>query len=241
LFNHSHASRRDFLRSAGIAAGTGGLSLVSLTRAVADDKEQTVDRKPDAVLGRLMDGNKRFVEGASTRLGRTPQDFAEDAKGQAPLATIIGCADSRVPPELVFDQNVGDLFVVRVAGNVFTGAGPIVKGSVEFSVAELGVRLIMVLGHSQCGAVAAAIAHIDGTDSLPGAIGGLVDLVRPAALAAKGKPGDKLANVIRANVERCVARVKGTDPILAKMVDKGDLRVVGGVYELSTGKVEIVA
>jgi carbonic anhydrase len=103
------------------------------------------------------------------------------------------------------------------------------------------VRLIMVLGHSQCGAVAAAIAHIDGTDSLPGSIGGLVDLVRPAAIAAKGKPGDKLANVIRANVERCVARVKGTDPILSRLVDKGELKVVGGVYELNTGKVELVA
>jgi carbonic anhydrase len=181
------------------------------------------------------------VAGTSTRPERTPQDFARDAKGQAPLATIIGCADSRVPPELVFDQNVGELFVVRVAGNVYTGAGPIVKGSVEFSVAELGVRLIMVLGHSQCGAVAAAIAHIDGTDSLPGSIGGLVDLVRPAAIAAKGKPGDKLANVIRANVERCVARVKGTDPILSRLVDKGELKVVGGVYELNTGKVELVA
>jgi carbonic anhydrase len=239
MSKYLYASRREFLRSAGIAAAAGSLSLASLARS-ADDK-QAADRKPDAVLARLLEGNKRFVEGASTRLARTPAEFAQDAKGQAPLATIVGCADSRVPPELVFDQNVGELFVVRVAGNVYTGAGPIVKGSVEFSVAELGVRLIMILGHSQCGAVAAAIAHIDGTDSLPGSIGGLVDLVRPAAIAAKGKPGDKLNNVIRANVARCVARVKGTDPILSKLVDKGELKVVGGVYELSTGKVEIVA
>lgn len=237
----THSSRREFLRIAGIAAGTGSLAVASIGQAAEGKKDKAVDRSPDAVLARLIEGNKRFVSGESTRLGRTPQDFATDAKGQAPLAAIVGCADSRVPPELVFDQNVGELFVVRVAGNVVSGAGPIVKGSIEYAVAELGVRLIMVLGHSQCGAVEAAIAHIDGSDSLPGSIGGLVDLVRPAVLAAKGKPGDKLNNVIRANVERCVARVKGTDPILSKLVDKGELKVVGGVYELSTGKVEIVA
>jgi carbonic anhydrase len=97
----------------------------------------------------------------------------------------------------------------------------------------------MVLGHSQCGAVKAAIKHIDANDALPGSIGDLVNLIKPAVVAAKGKPGDKLNNVIRANVERCVARLKALDPILSKLVDKDQLKVVGATYELSTGVVEV--
>ena len=191
------------------------------------------------MLARLLEGNQRFVSGESSRVGRKPADFAADAQGQAPLAIIVGCADSRVSPELVFDQGVGELFVVRVAGNVVSGTGPLLKGSIEFAVAELGARLIMILGHSQCGAVKAAIEHIDADDVLPGSIGGLVDLIKPAVVAAKGRPGDMLNNVIRANVERCVGRLKGLDPILSKLVDKNKLKVVGAEYELSTGAVDV--
>ena len=142
-------------------------------------------------------------------------------------------------PELVFDQGVGDLFVVRAAGNVVSGAGPIVKGSIEFAVAELGVRLIMVLGHTQCGAVKAAIQHIDANDSLPGSIGELIDPIRVAVNAAKGRPGDKLENVTRANVEKGVERLKGLDPILSKFAKAGELKVVGATYELHTGLVKV--
>ena len=159
-------------------------------------------RDPDSVLARLLEGNKRFVSGQLVHPGRRPEDFAALAEGQAPVAIIVGCADSRVAPELVFDQGVGDLFVVRVAGNIVSGAGPTVKGSIEFAVAELGARLIMVLGHSQCGAVKAAIEHIDANDALPGSIRDLVDVIRPAVAAVRGKPGDKLDNAIKANVER---------------------------------------
>jgi len=144
-----------------------------------------------------------------------------------------------VAPELVFDLGVGDLFVVRVAGNIVSGAGPTVKGSIEFAVAELGVRLIMVLGHSQCGAVKAAIVHIDANDALPGSIGDLIDPIRPAVVAAKGLPGDKLTNVIKANVEKGVDRLKGLDPILSKLAKTGELKVVGAAYELRTGVVEV--
>ncbi len=231
-------SRRDFIKLAGLAAGAAGVTVESNLLAV--DKPAS-NRDPDSVLARLLEGNKRYVSGQSTRIGRTPADFAADARGQAPLAIIVGCADSRVSPEIIFDQGVADLFVVRVAGNVVSGTGPLVKGSIEFAVAELGARLIMVLGHSQCGAVKAAIAHVDANDKLPGSIGGLVDLIKPAVAAAKGRPGDKLDNVIRANVERCVARLKGLDPILSKLVDKNELKVVGATYELSTGSVEVFA
>ena len=235
--NEPRASRREFIRVAGIAVGASALA--AGTDVHAEDKPER--RDPEVVLKGLIEGNARYVAGESQQRARTPADFATDAKGQAPLAAIVGCADSRVPPELVFDQGVGDLFVCRAAGNLVSGTGSIVKGSLEFSVAELGVTLIMVLGHSQCGAVAAAIEHIDAKDALPGAIGPLIDLIKLAVLAAQGRPGNKLDNVIRANVERCVARVKGTGPILSRAVDAGKLKVVGGVYELSTGKVEIVA
>ena len=136
---------------------------------------------------------------------------------------------------MVFDQGKGDLFVVRIAGNVVSGAGPFIKGSVEFAVAELGAKLIMVLGHEACGAVKAAVAHIDANDTLPGAIRDLVEVIRPAAAAVRGKPGDKLANAIKANVAIGVERLKGLDPILAPLVKTGDVKVVGAIYKLRTG------
>lgn len=230
-------SRREFVKLAGLAAG-----VVTLRPGASTEGAELPpsDRKPDAVLARLMEGNQRFVNGQSKRPGRSPADFASDAKGQAPLAAIVACADSRVAPELIFDQDIGDLFVVRVAGNIFSGAGPIVKGSIEFAVAELGCRLIMVLGHSQCGAVAAAIKYIDQDDALPGSIGSLVSVIRPAVIAAKELPGDRLENTIKSNVQKCVERLNRLDPIVSEFVETGHVKVVGGVYELSTGRVGIV-
>lgn len=230
-------SRRDFLGVGGLAAGAVALG-VSLEAPAAEAPKDAETKGP---LGKLLEGNRRWVAGRSARVGRTPQDFASDAAGQAPFAAIVACADSRVAPELVFDQSVGDLFVVRVAGNLVSGAGAAVKGSLEFAVAELGVKLIMVLGHSHCGAVKAAIGHVEGHDLPPGAIGELVALIQPAVVAAEGKPGDMLDNVIRANVERCVGRLKGLDPIVSEFVKRGELSVVGGVYELATGVVGVVA
>jgi carbonic anhydrase len=230
------SSRREFVRLTGLATGATALSIRSTTAAAAT---QAPARDPDASLARLLEGNKRFVSGQLVHPGRKPEDFAALAEGQAPLAIIVGCADSRVSPELIFDQGVGDLFVMRVAGNIVSGAGPVMKGSIEFAVAELGVRLIMVLGHSQCGAVKAAIKHIDDNDSLPGSIGELIDPIRPSVRAMTGKPGDKLENVTRANVLAGVERLKGLDPIVAKFAKTGELKVVGGCYELRTGAVEL--
>jgi carbonic anhydrase len=197
---------------------------------------------PDAVLAKLLEGNKRFMIGQTSLLTRKrPQDFAELAEGQAPSAVIVACADSRVAPELIFDQGVGDLFVVRVAGNVVTGAGPIVKGSIEYAVAELGCRLIMVIGHTACGAVKAAIAHIDANDAPPGSIGGLVEAIKPAVVAAAGQSGDKLESTIRTNVRRCAETIRGLDPILSKAVSSQGLKVVGAVYDLKSGMIEVLA
>jgi carbonic anhydrase len=145
-----------------------------------------------------------------------------------------------VAPEILFDVGVGDIFVIRVAGNVVSGAGVTVKGSIEYGVAELSAPLIIVLGHSNCGAVKAAKQHIDATDSLPGAIDGLVELVKPAVAQSKGEPGDALENAIRKNVEIGVEKLKNLDPILAPRVKEGKLKVVGAVYDLSTGEVKLL-
>ncbi len=227
-------SRREFIRLSGLAAGAAGFAFSTIGRA-AD--LPTGDRDADAVLAQLLEGNKRFMTGDLAHPRRKPEDFMPLAEGQAPLTVIVSCADSRVAPELIFDQGMGDLFIVRVAGNVITGAGDSVKGSIEYAVAELDVRLIMVLGHSQCGAVKAAIKHIDAKDTLPGSIGGLVDLIRPAVAAVKNGQGNILDHAIKANVERGVERLKRLEPILAGSVKKGTLKVVGAVYDLHSGKV----
>ena len=231
------SSRREFMKISGLTIGGAGLGIGSSGLALG---EQAKKPDPAAVLAQLLEGNQRFVKGELAHPRRRPEDFAPLAEGQAPMAIIVGCADSRVAPELVFDQGVGDLFVVRVAGNIVSGAGASVKGSIEFAVAELGARLIMVLGHEACGAVKAAIAHIDANDDLPGSIRELVDLIRPAAKEVRGQPGDKLENATKANIKQGVERLKGLDPILSPLVKTGELKVVGGVYELRTGLVKLV-
>ena len=195
---------------------------------------------PDEVLRQMLDGNKRFATGASTHPRRTPADFRPLAAGQSPIACIITCSDSRVTPEILFDLGIGELFVVRVAGNYVNGAGTSVKGSVEYAVAELGVSLIMILGHSQCGAVKAAIQHIHDKDALPGAINDLVNAIKPAVLASEHMPGDPLENAIRANVQRGVDRLDDLQPIILPAVKGGKVKIVGGVYDLATGKVQMV-
>ena len=237
-----HPSRCWFVPHVQLALAVAFLALcfsvaLSSTGGVAD--EQVRNRKPEDVLEQLIEGNKRFAEGKPSNPRRTPMDFAAQAAGQKPLAVIVACADSRVAPELIFDQGVGDLFVVRIAGNIVSGAGPTVKGSIEYAVVELGVRLILVLGHSQCGAVKAAIEHFEAKDTLPGSIGELIKPIGPAVTAAKGQKGDLLTNVIKANVLEGTRRLEGLDPILAKLVKTGELKVIGGNYELRTGKVEV--
>ncbi|WP_263367152.1 carbonic anhydrase [Edaphobacter bradus] len=229
-------TRRRFLLTTSAALAT---TTLRNTPAFAAPRA-TPAPSPDEVLRLLQEGNGRFVAGAITHPGRTPADFKPLAAGQAPIATIIGCADSRVPPEILFDLGVGDLFVVRVAGNYVSGAGASVKGSVEYAVAELGVSLILVLGHSQCGAVKAAIQHLHDKDALPGAINDLVNTIKPAVLESEHLPGDPLDNAIRANVRRGVERLNTLQPVIAPAIKSGKLKVAGAVYDLSTGKVEVL-
>lgn len=240
--HHSvHPTRRNFISLSSSAAA--GFLLADHQCAVLSAETRARRRTraftPDEILQALLDGNKRFAKGQTTGLRRKPEDFAKLAEGQKPMAVIVGCADSRVSPEILFDQGVGDLFVVRVAGNVISGAGASIKGSIEYGVVELGVSLVMVLGHSNCGAVKSAIKHIDAKDKLPGAIDEMVNTIKPAVLKVKDQAGDPLANAIKANVEIGVNRLRDLAPILAPEVKAGKVKVVGGVYDLLTGEVTL--
>jgi carbonic anhydrase len=194
----------------------------------------------DDALKDLMDGNARFAKGEATSPRRSPADFRAVSEAQRPIAIVVACADSRVSPELLFDSGVGELFVIRVAGNVVDGAGVTVKGSIEYAVAELNVPLIVVLGHTNCGAVRAAVQHIDQKDSLPGSINGLVELIKPVVGKVHPQPGEIVENVTRANVNAGVEKLKSLPPILAPRVKAGSVKVVGGVYDLQTGTVKLL-
>jgi carbonic anhydrase len=214
---------------------TAGLGLVALGAAapwrVLADAPQN-DISPDAALRRLMDGNDRFVAGKS--MTRDPvAGRAATAKAQYPIAAILGCADSRAAPETVFDQGIGDLFVVRIAGNYLDTDN---LASLEFAVAVLKVPLIVVLGHSSCGAVKAAVAEITDPQPLPGHIWDIADAVRPG-IEAVVKAGGDLDRAIGANVDYNVARIAAAQPVLAEAVKAGRIKVAGGVYDLASGRV----
>ncbi len=182
---------------------------------------------------RLMAGNRRYVAGQPTHPDQTPARRGELAAGQRPFAAILGCADSRVSPEILFDQGLGHLFVVRVAGNIVDNA---VLGSLEYAVAHLGVRLIVVLGHTDCGAVQAAVegsAH-------EGAIARVVEAILPAVKLARSQPGPPVDNAVRANVVRTVERLRSAEPVLAAAVNQGRLQIRGAIYDLATGVVQQV-
>jgi carbonic anhydrase len=235
-------SRRQFVKLMSVA-GTAGLSVSGLASA-AEPREGAGHRpiRPDAeeALRELLAGKERFANGRTVSPRRTPKDFRELAEGQYPFAAIVSCADSRVAPEILFDVGKGDIFVVRVAGNVVSGAGAIVKGSIEYAVAELNVPLIVVLGHSHCGAVKAAMTHLDARDSLPGAINDLVELIKPAVAQSRGEPGDRLDNAIRKNVLLGVERLRQLEPIIAPKVKEGRVKVAGGIYDLHSGGVTLI-
>lgn len=201
---------------------------------------QTKKVTADDTLKQLMEGNARFAKGEAIHPRRSPADFRAVSESQSPIAIVVACADSRVSPELLFDAGVGELFVIRVAGNVVDRAGVTVKGSIEYAIAELNAPLVVVLGHTNCGAVKAAVQHIDQKDSLPGAINGLVELIKPAVTKVQGQPGDIYDRVTRENVNAGVEKLKSLEPIIAPRVKTGSVKVVGGVYDLQTGTVKLL-
>lgn len=186
---------------------------------------------PDAALQRLLEGNQRFVDGAYQNLQRSR--FQETASAQYPFASILGCADSRVPTEIIFDQGVGDLFVIRLAGNV---ASQTAIGSLEFATSVLGTQLIVVVGHNDCGAVAAAVKG----ELLPGRIGGFLKNIKPTVARVKDKTGDLEANMVIANIQYQAQKLAESSTILAGSIQTGKLKIVGGQYDLRTGKFTIV-
>lgn len=226
-------SRRNAILMA--SAGTLMASITGvLLKTEAANAETTSNITPDAALQKLMDGNRRYIDQKRTFPDQSRSRILEVAKGQNPFATILGCSDSRVAPEILFDQGLGDLFDIRVAGNFIDN---VVLGNMEYAVLELGVPLLVVLGHERCGAVKAAL---DGKP-VPGHIGSLVRAIKPAVSATKGQPGDAWDNAVRANVKMSVNNLKARSPILAKAIKAGTLKVVGGRYDLDTGTVEIIA
>jgi carbonic anhydrase len=190
-------------------------------------------------LDRLLEGNERFVRGEPLHEGLDGGRRAELAAGQAPFAVIVSCSDSRVPAEIVFDRGLGDVFLVRVAGN--TATQPIVLGSIEYGVGVLGALLLMVLGHSRCGAVTAALDHLDRGTDVPGDIQAVIDPVLPAARAAgEGSADRRLAAAVRENILRQVGYLAACPSVLAPAVDAGRLLIVGAECDIATGRVEVV-
>lgn len=223
------------------AVSSAGLLLAG--EADAKKKEVKPPPKPENVLSpedslkRLLKGNERYVEGEMLR-----HDFKRERKalvgGQNPFAAVLSCADSRVAPEYAFDSSRGDLFVCRVAGNF---ASDETIASLEYAVAVLNAPLILVLGHDACGAVDATIKSLKDEKPPPGHISSLVTAIAPSVKAVSSQRGDTLNNAIRQNVIDNVAKLKSAAPILGPAVDEKKLKVVGGIYRLESGKVEIMA
>jgi carbonic anhydrase len=233
---YQHASRRAVLQFA--AASAFGLALGGAAHAKdskTPPKPQNV-LSPDDALELLEEGNERYVEGVARR-----HDFKHEREalvgGQNPYAAILSCADSRIAPEYAFDTGRGDLFVCRVAGNF---ANDETVASLEYAVAILGTPLILVLGHDACGAVDATIKSLKDNTTLPGHLPSLVSALAPAVKAVSQQPGNPLDNAIRQNVIDTVAKLKSATPILSAAVEQKKLKVVGGIYRLGDGRVEMV-
>ena len=230
-------SRRSFLQFAagGIAAGIA-IAPSAFAKDTKPSPKPQNQISPDAALDRLMKGNARYVEGASRR-----HDFKSEREalvgGQNPFASILSCADSRIAPEYAFDSGRGDLFVCRVAGNF---ANDDTVASLEYGVAVLNSPLILVLGHDSCGAVDATIKSLKDNTTLPGHLPSLVNALAPAVKATRDQPGDLLANATRKNVIDVVARLKSATPILNAAAAEGKIKIVGGIYRLDSGKVEMI-
>lgn len=231
-------SRRHLFRLGGASAAALALAACAGSSEAATAATPTVPALPDnptaaQALQALKDGNARFVAAKPGYPNQTATLRASLTDGQKPFATVIGCVDSRVPPELVFDQGLGDLLVCRNAAHVVDDAA---MGSTIFGATALGIPLIVVLGHNSCGAVSAAIGAVETNTPAPDAVDSLVQAIKPAIKAAEGKPGNRNDNVERAHTELTVALLK-VNKVLAPLVTAGTVQVVGAEYDLASGKV----
>ncbi|GAA6621153.1 carbonic anhydrase [Scytonema sp. NUACC26] len=236
--NHGLIDRRRFLN----LTGTSGIALVAAVtgsafwsmqpkRASADQIESL---EPDAALKRLIDGNQRFVRQKGKHPDQSKARIKEVSRSQHPFAVLLCCADSRVPPEILFDEGIGDLFDIRVAGNIVTNE---VLGSIEYAVDLLNTPLIMVLGHERCGAVTAAVQG----ERLPGHIGSFVKAIKPVISKTKGESlDDAVDKAVIANVQYQIQKLKQNSKIISQRLLEGKLKIVGGRYDLDTGEVGLV-
>ena len=217
--------------------------LVFVASATADPVDRSNEKAKETVdaiqaLKRLQDGNARFVAGKPQHPHETSAWRRALEKGQHPFAVVLGCSDSRVPPELVFDQGFGDLFVVRVAGNVVDTD---VTASVEYAIDHLDTQLIVVMGHSHCGAVTATLDHLSNPDGEPAEVVSLLYRIEPAIIGLPDDlPRDKrIDRAVQRNVELAVRRLSRV-PDLRRSVNAGKVKIVGAIYDMHTGKVDIL-
>jgi carbonic anhydrase len=233
----SSPARRNLL-----LAGASSITLAGLSRRDARAAQPAVGNAPNSIppaqaLDRLMQGNARYAANTSSNKDYSAGRAAR-VSAQYPIAAIVGCADSRVAPELAFDQGPGDLFVVRVAGNFVNDD---ILASLEYGVEFLGVPLIMVLGHTQCGAVGAAVKVLQEGARLPGHLPELVRAIRPAVRIAQAEHGaDLVAQATIENVRLNTNRLTVSKPLIGPYVKSGRVKVVGGIYDLATGRIALV-
>jgi carbonic anhydrase len=235
---HAMHSRREFLSLATIAA----LAPSAIGSALAADPSPPGAPRPNAIapgeaLSRMMAGNARYAANTPNERDYSSGRAAR-AQAQYPIAAVLSCADSRVPPEIIFDHGPGDLFVVRVAGNVVNRD---LLASIEYGLEFLGVPLVMVLGHSRCGAVDAAIKVLRKKATLPGHLPELIRTLKPAVIVAeRTQRGDLLESAIAENVRRQVAALRNSPPVVERLYAGRKIDIVGAVYEIATGKVAMV-
>lgn len=213
-----------------------GLPLALPNTRWAQTASSDTRRTASGALARLAEGNRRFAEGRARHPHQQPRRQRQLAAGQQPFVITLGCADSRVAPEILFDQGLGDVFDNRVAGNI---ADDLVTGSIEYALEHFEPPLVVILGHERCGAVTAAVEALAGSTPAPGHIGVLVRRLRPAVEAALGTPGDVVANAVRANIALQVRRLHRS-PLVASRVQTAQLHVAGAVYDLDTGQVSFM-
>jgi carbonic anhydrase len=200
----------------------------SVLNYAGDDKKSI---SSEEALKMLIEGNARFVSGASINPNQSSKDIERLSKGQHPFAIILGCSDSRIPPEVVFDQGLGDLFVIRTAGEVVDSIG---IGSIEYAAEHLHVSLIVVLGHGKCGAVTAA--HSDG--EVEGYLNKIVNDIRKNISSVNREENNSLEKAIDVNTKSIAHQLKESKPVISELVEDGKVKVVPAYYDIATGKVE---
>jgi carbonic anhydrase len=234
--SRSDLSRRSLMLTGGVAALGAGLLGGAGPAAASSPADGPLN--PAKALARLIAGNQRFIQNRSRHPHQSLADLHRLASGQQPFCIVVGCADSRVPPELLFDQGLGDVFDNRVAGNI---VDDLLLGSVEFAVEEFGSPLIVILGHERCGAIKATIGAIQTGGEAPGHIGDIVEALKPIIEPVLAQPGDVVENAVRANIHAQAAGLTERSELIAEHVAAGRLGIVGARYDLDNGRVSLVA